>query len=347
MHEFWLNAWSISILCLLALGSVSCRRINKPSAIIANSGRSTAAVPARPSIEQQRREAKRLVDEYLALVPGTGSNGKKDEAVNSLRLLGWAATAVVWDRLNKTSKDRQKNALVQEKMPVLYKQEMRLSKLWAAVCPVPLRPPHDCYPIPPEYCYGGRRIECPDGLEHVYEKLTPAEASKSSGVAEEYCRRNAADGTSVKHGPYTLFGPNGEAIEQGNYVDGQRDGKWVYTSAVQVSERVFNRGKPVSETTVVVGEPTWLVIDFNAANRQKVTLWCALGSTTYEIFSREGEFCRMRYTGEVESAGMWSEKNAIWVELLVPRSLGKRTFSKTATGVDFSSLQKYLVKPEK
>src|SRR5205823_4284814 len=124
----------------------------------------------------------------------------------------------------------------------------------------------------------GRQIECPAGLEQVQRKLSIEEARTSGGVSEEFCRRREANGTFVKHGPYTLWGPNGEAFEQGCFVDGQRDGKWISINTSQVVEHFYDKGTIVPAKGEVVGEPEWLVIDFAAANRQAYRVWCTFGS---------------------------------------------------------------------
>jgi hypothetical protein len=406
-------AWcGFSILVLIALQAMCAgHNADKPDTGAEIVGPSDA-IPARPSIEQQRREAEKLVDEYLAPVPATepkeetkkklrkfveyvkeGSKRQyvgrapaelilkgmgtealsglreiaeqnqgaqlqveakqairtieeavKIDVLNSLRLLGWAAMDVLRERLEKCTLEREaaRKENNYQKQEIVEERNLRLCGLWSATKRIHPGKNKDWNDVPPpEYFYGGRRIECPEGLEHVYRKLTPEEAAKSGGVAEEYCRKKTAEGKFVKEGPYALWGPSGEALEQGNFVEGERDGKWTSTSTVQIADHYYKHGN--YEKAEVVGEPLWIVIDFDAADQQGGFIYCGLGVTIYEILGKEGEYCRMRYRTEIELSLPNTQKT--WIDLLVPRRLGKRTFGKLASGTDFSSLQKYVIKP--
>ena len=87
-----------------------------------------------------------------------------------------------------------------------------------------------------------------------------------------------------------------------------------------------------------IPEADTIVIDFNTCQPTKARVWVDFGSTTYQIVGRTNDVCTMKYGNEIE--------NPNWDGVLrnicrVPISLGKMDFTKTARGLDFSSIQKF------
>ena len=79
-------------------------------------------------------------------------------------------------------------------------------------------------------------------------------------------------------------------------------------------------------------------IDFDACEPKEQRVYVAFGSTTYQIVGPSRQGCVVLYGGEVE--------NRTWDGFLdktcvVPMSLGRRSFTKTKTGVDFSAIDQY------
>lgn len=277
-------------------------------------------------------------------------DGAHRDTTDKLRLLGWVGMDVLRQRLlaNRAASEEARVARRDELIAVTDERHLRLCNLWTQVEMVRRKELGDWMTVPPEYCFGGRPLKIPQGAEHVFRRLTPEEADKpggNPGVAEEYAANKGADGRLVKHGPYVLWGPNGEAVEQGQFVDGKRAGTWISTTTGQVCERSYVDGELVLDKTKVVGTPLWFVIDFEAAHPQGQRIWLPLGSTTYKILGKDGDFCRMCYTGEVENP-LWTLETATWTELRVPRALGKRVFEIGGTGVGFEAMGQFIVRPE-
>lgn len=79
-------------------------------------------------------------------------------------------------------------------------------------------------------------------------------------------------------------------------------------------------------------------IDVAACEPKQERVYVAFGSTTYQIVGPSRQGCVLLYGGEVENPSWDGFLNKTCV---VPTSLGRYSFTKTKTGVDFSAIEKY------
>lgn len=81
-----------------------------------------------------------------------------------------------------------------------------------------------------------------------------------------------------------------------------------------------------------------IVIDFKACAAERKTVSFSHGTTIYELKRKGTKGCRLRYGTEVENPA-WDKY--LDFSCVVPRRMGKREFSVTSRGVDFSALERY------
>jgi hypothetical protein len=277
--------------------------------------------------ESKRADA--LVEKYVA---AGGDAASRRKLLDDLRLAGAAGMEALGRAL-----DRNEAAQASAEGKAI---NLLLFNVWTLTEMVPRKADTNWRTIYPERCFGGRRIVPPSGTSFMTRHIEEKERKDHlAGVAEEYCEKMSADNRTVRHGPYTLRGPNGEALEQGEYVDGRREGKWFTLSGAQFCERTYRDGKPDHDKTKVIGNADrWIAIDFGAANPQKTTIvYCGLGSTRFSLGSVSEKDCLLTVGGEIERG----EKPVVIYR--VPRTLGRRTFDNTTMGLDFSSLKEYTV----
>ena len=180
-------------------------------------------------------------------------------------------------------------------------------------------------------------IKSPEGTERVFLKMSPEAAQKAYfPQAEEFCRKQLGDGSFVRHGPYVLWGPNGERLAEGQYKNDQKDGIWLHWRPSQVLEYTWKDGQ--AGPPRVLPQPTTYTIDFGVAAPHEYGIPAGLGSTRYKVLGKDGKFCRFEYRISLEKG------QGAWVSCLVPTDVGKMTFKNTNRGLDFSALDKYIDK---
>lgn len=173
------------------------------------------------------------------------------------------------------------------------------------------------------------------GTDHVFVKTTATRAGEAySPQAEEYCRKRNERGEWVKDGHYILWGPNGERLEEGGYVNGSREGAWSGWSPGQIQKRRLEHGK--LEGTDVIGTPREFPIDFCACNCQWMGVYWGLGSDYWKVLGRTSTECFLEVGGEIEMGALPR------VVYPVPRSLGRVVFHASEHGrIDLSLLQPF------
>jgi len=181
-------------------------------------------------------------------------------------------------------------------------------------------------------------FECPPGSDHILTKASETLGKAPNFArAEEYCLKalGSKGGVclSVPAGHYVLWGPNGERLEEGDYIDGRKTGLWASWSPQEASQIVWNDGAPDSSSWKSFGRPTSITIDCLACLQQSFHVDGGAGSTDYGVLGAEGDTCRLSYA-----------KTADGYEVLcsVPRKLGVMSFSSRAEGIDFSSLKPFI-----
>ena len=108
-------------------------------------------------------------------------------------------------------------------------------------------------------------LKCSDKTEYVKAKVSPQIAKKPNYPQfEEYCQKKVEKGFILKEGSYILWGPNGEKLEEGQYVNGKKDGKWERWLPSQILEDSWKEGEFIDSK--VIGSPGIYVIDFGACN---------------------------------------------------------------------------------
>lgn len=277
-----------------------------------------------PLLAGDREQADSLVKEYLDSGADAASQRR---VVDELRLLGAAGMEGIGRELDRAQTDRE----TKEGMA----RFLLLAKAWGATEMVPAKASADWRTIHPEYCFGGRPVVAPTGTVLKIERLDAKRQKELGGVAEEYCLKTGANGQTVRHGPYTHRGPNGEALQQGQYVEGKREGVWINWQISHVQEYTYHDDVLVLKSVRHIGNVRWIVIDFGAAQPQRMVVGCGLGSTTVEISEVTEKSCLLTVGGEIEM-GEKAPRH-----FRVPRKLGKRTFDNETTGLNFSSLESY------
>ena len=283
-------------------------------------------------LAQEPKEAKRADDVVEKFVAAGKDTAAKRQLVDQIRLLGAAGMEAIGRALDRNNAAR--GSTEGEARNLL------LCEAWVAAEMVPYKEGTNWRTIYPERCFGGRRIVPPAGAVAGTKLLNEKDRKEFfGGVAEEYCERTGADGKPVRHGPYTLRGPNGEALEQGEYVEGRRAGTWITAYGGQFCECMYRGGKLDAATTKVIGYASrWMAIDFAAAHAQKGGMGGGLGSTWYTLGDVTADSCTLTVGGEVE---MGKKEVVVY---RVPRKLGRRTFDNSLTGLDLSPLDEYRVK---
>lgn len=176
-------------------------------------------------------------------------------------------------------------------------------------------------------------LTCSKGTKYIKAKVV-SEISTQPYFAqtEEFCKKKSKGG-ETKHGPYRLFGPNDEIFEEGQFVNGKKEGKWKRWIPSQILEDIWSNGTFVTST--VIGRPSSYVIDFKTCNKHEYGIPAVFGSTFYQVLGIEGTFCRLIYSVEIEM-GQGPE-----IYCSVPTKKGKLTFYNTQYGLDFSILGGY------
>lgn len=182
------------------------------------------------------------------------------------------------------------------------------------------------------------RMRCPAGTNHRRTRVAPGQSFMVAFPQfEEYCQRRRPGGRSFKDGPYRLWGPNGEKLEDGRYTNGRREGKWMRWIPSQILQDTWKRGKYIGAE--VFGSPSSYTIDFRSCVPHEHNIPDALGSTSYKLIGKEGRFCRMSYSIEIEMGlDIGGRPQTLCT---VPRSVDKLVFSNTTMGFDFSAIAQY------
>ena len=87
-------------------------------------------------------------------------------------------------------------------------------------------------------------LRCSKATVYKRLKILPGRPEKTNYFAqyEEFCQRRSRSGF-VKHGPYKLWGPNGEVIVQGQFAKGKKTGTWTRWSPDQTVEEIWQNDK--------------------------------------------------------------------------------------------------------
>ena len=156
---------------------------------------------------------------------------------------------------------------------------------------------------------------------------------------EEYCQRRDGDGSFIKDGPYQVWGPNGEKLIAGQYINNRKEGIWKRWIPSQILEDTWNKGKFIESK--VVGEPHSYVIDFDACVPHEYGIPAVFGSTSYRLFGKRRGFCRLQYSTFIEMG------QCPTITCLVPVTTKKLVVQNTPMGIDFSSIKAYCKQPER
>jgi hypothetical protein len=193
-----------------------------------------------------------------------------------------------------------------------------------------------CLAVSFVFSSGATAHPCPAGTTLKRVPTSPEVRSQPYfPVSEELCVRNAGRKTEVRHGRYVLWGPNGEIQQEGSFVDGKKDGEWIYRLPSQTVVRTWKQDRFVDAR--VISSPSVFVIDFAACVPQTFGIPAGLGSTLYAVTGRKHAKCLMEYSIEIEM-GVGPRNRCA-----VPVALGKVTISNTDMGLDFSPIAKYCV----
>jgi hypothetical protein len=181
-------------------------------------------------------------------------------------------------------------------------------------------------------------FKCPNRTEYMKAPVSLQIATKPYYPQfKEYCQKRKKNSTISKEGPYILWGPNGEKLEEGQYVNGKKDGKWVRWSPSQILEDTWKKGDYIG--TRIIGEPSVYKIDFATCVPHEYSIPAALGSTTYRVSGKESEYCKLNYSIEIERSLDIGQRK--WISCSVPRSKKKLSFGNTQIGIDFSIIKQY------
>jgi len=185
-------------------------------------------------------------------------------------------------------------------------------------------------------------FECPKGTEHRWERVAARRPNDpffpQFAQFEEYCQ-GKKDGALVKHGPYQVWGPNGEKQVEGQYVYGRKEGKWIRRIPSQTLEDTWSKGEFVESK--VLNEPYSYVIDFGLCIPHEYHIPAALGSTSYRLIGKQRGSCLLRYSIAIERSLGPPPKST---SCFVTTKKGKIVFVNTQTGLDFSAIAQYCKK---
>src|SRR5215204_3764767 len=95
------------------------------------------------------------------------------------------------------------------------------------------------------YAQKEKPLRCPKTTVYKRVKISAGRPEKTDYFAqfEEFCTQRGASRRFVKHGPYWLWGPNGEVIIQGQFVNGKKNGTWTRWIPSQTVEELWKNGK--------------------------------------------------------------------------------------------------------
>ena len=194
----------------------------------------------------------------------------------------------------------------------------------------------DCAPMADSTCH------CPVGTEYAIERHGDREAGytdQPQSVRIEYCRKRDAKGHWVRHGPCIFRGPNDERYEEGQYVEGQRDGVWRRWNTSQTSECRYDHGRYIHESVGNIGYPDSVAIDFCNCRKQGGLTYQPLGSSWWWLRGAKGDSCIVALCHEVEGG---YPPTSIYH---VPRALGRVTLPQATQ--EWTLLAPYFVRTER
>jgi hypothetical protein len=184
-------------------------------------------------------------------------------------------------------------------------------------------------------------IHCPDGTTATRVPTTREVRSKPYfPVSEEFCVDDSGSQKGVREGPYVLWGPNGEALQEGHYVAGKKDGEWIYRFPSQTVARTWKDDEYVS-TRVIADAPSRFVIDFEACEPHTYEIPADMGSTTYSVIGKVGSHCALIYSKDLGTG------EAAQSRCDVPSSLQRVTVPNGEMGLDFSAIKEYCAPQKK
>ena len=183
----------------------------------------------------------------------------------------------------------------------------------------------------------GANFRCSAGLEHVVIRTSPERARHAYyPQTEEFCRQRLADGSVVLQGHYVLWGPNGERLEEGDYLDGKRDGVWRRWLPTQVIEDTWKMGK-LSSVRDMGAPPAWDV-DFCNCIPQAYLFYHGQGSMSAYLTGARGDTCWLATQIEIERG------HGPMHRYRVPRGIGRLSFPIAPhMPPDLSALRAYQI----
>ena len=185
-------------------------------------------------------------------------------------------------------------------------------------------------------------LNCPEGSQHFLQETTPKLKSDPFlyyGIKEEFCGYYDTKGEIIRNGPYILWGPNGEKSQEGQYLNGKKEGKWIRRIPSQTLEDTWQDGKYIT-ARILSNTPDNFYIDFEACNPHTYGIPAGLGSTSYTIIGKEGDVCKLTYSIEIEMG------QGPVMHCKVPQKLGRLNFPNTDMGLNFSSIKEFCNEKE-
>ena len=181
-------------------------------------------------------------------------------------------------------------------------------------------------------------FKCPNGTTYTRKRIVARTLAGDPFIPpfaqfEEYCQRRGKDGSFIKEGPYQVWGPNGEKYISGQYLNNRKEGIWKRWIPSQILEDTWDKGKFVESK--VIGEPSSLVIDFDACVPHESGMPAVFGSTSYRLFGKRRGLCRLQYSTFIEMG------QGPTIICLVPVTKKKLVVHNTPMGIDFSGIKAY------
>jgi hypothetical protein len=170
-----------------------------------------------------------------------------------------------------------------------------------------------------------KTLACPKATAYRRVKIKPERAESALFARyEEFCQGKRKTGDAFKHGPYKLWGPNGEVLVEGQFVDGERDGKWKKSTPRQIGVEFWTKGRLIESEGY--DRTDFVTIDFRRCAPQSGLFYQGSGTGnpfiwTYEVLAGEGNFCKIKYSVREDAA--LSPEFAIWNYCRVSKAKNK------------------------
>jgi hypothetical protein len=138
-------------------------------------------------------------------------------------------------------------------------------------------------------------LVCPPGTKPTVESLS-AEASAASNWAqyEEYCRHTE---TGQRHGPYLVWGANGEKLVEGQWIEGKEHGLWTRRAPSQTVRETWTAG--VRGPATVGTRQGFDFIDVKRCVRHSYDYRLVLGRASVFVEPDGDTHCKIVIKGEI------------------------------------------------